>query len=58
VAGVVGLAAAGGVEGGAVQLDALAVDRHDGRIERPQVGVAQVQLLGHLCGLLSLGPGR
>ncbi len=47
VSGVVGLAAAGGVEGGAVQFDAAVVDGYDGGVEGPQVGVVQVEAVGH-----------
>ena len=45
-AGVVGLAAAGGVERGAVQRDALPVDRDDLGFELPLVGVGVVEQFG------------
>ena len=44
---IVRLAPTGGVEGGAVQLDAVVVDRHDRGLEGPQVGVTQVDAIGH-----------
>ena len=44
--GVVGLSAAGGVEGGPVEGDPVVVHRGDRGVEGPQLGVAQVQQVG------------
>ena len=48
-AGVVRLAAGGGIEGGAVEIDPAAVlgPVHDGGVEVAEVGVGVVQALGH-----------
>ena len=53
-AGVVGLPAPGGVEGGGVERHpALVVHRHHRGAERPQLGVPQIQTVSGHSGLLS-----